>query len=472
MESELLVQLLNLLVSPDLLPQEVETLSAAWSDCLATILPLMERTHLLYLAIPLIPFSETKLASLPAELSKLVTDIIQRIVEQKPSKKLLENTKRNVYSSPSPDWDLLTSLAVSECLQSESFQDHQRDHRISADIVSPSWGFLMANIEEKPFEVSQLERFAKIARKILIAVTRARPNINIDILSLSLMEKVTDCVTKGLAVPGCVQPSLACLEVMLQSCHFLPPPALSSLSSLQQSWAALLSLPWLPHLSPSLQSDLKIPASLRRSLASNSHSSSWRTEEKNKALRLLSFLPPNICPRLRLSVLKEAWSQRALGVIQSLPALIGLSSSGGDFAKDVIRDITERDQTVEVVLSLATVCSSYLCSLARRTVPWLGSSAGGELELSLRCLDCSPLSTDSSSTAATSSLASSELESVMRLVGHQDCRVRLAMVQVIPAAAAHCLLSQQATSLWINSVSDPDLEVRTTFANNVGFILR
>ena len=79
-ETELLVQLLNLLVSPDLLPQEVETLSAAWSDCLATILPLMERTHLLYLAIPLIPFYETKLASLPAGLGKLVSDIIQRIV--------------------------------------------------------------------------------------------------------------------------------------------------------------------------------------------------------------------------------------------------------------------------------------------------------------------------------------------------------------------------------------------------------
>ena len=227
-ESELLVQLLELLLSPDLLPQEVDTISSAWSDCLATILPLMERTHLLYLAIPLIPFWETKLASLPAGHGKLVNDIIQSIVEQRPSRKLLEKVKRNVYSSPSPDWDLLTSLAVSECLQSESFQDHQRDHRISADLVSPSWSFLMANIEEKPFEVSQLERFAKIARKILIAVTRARPNINIDILSLSLMEKVTDCVTKGLAVPGCVQPSLACLEVMLQSCHFLPPPALSS----------------------------------------------------------------------------------------------------------------------------------------------------------------------------------------------------------------------------------------------------
>ena len=432
----------------------------------------MERTHLLHLAIPLIPFWETKLASLPAGPKKLVSDIIQRTVEQRPSKKLFEKIKRNVYSSLRPDWDLLASLAVSECLQSESFQDFQRDHRISADLISSSWGFLIADIEGKLGQVSELESFARVVRKLLIALIKERPNITIDILSLSLMEKVTESLTEGLTVAGSVQPSLECLEVMLASCLLLPPH--SSLSPLHQSWAALLAQPWLPHLSPSLQSDLRIPASLRRSLANSPDSCSWKSEERNKALRLLSFLPPNICPRFRLSVLKEAWRQQALGVIESLPALIGLSPSAGDLARDVIRDITEKDQTVGVVLSLATVASSYLCSLARRTVPWLVSPAAGQLDLRLRCLDCSPLSEEdsSSSTAATTLVASTELESLMRLVGHLDSRVRLAMVRLIPPAAAHCLLSQQAASLWMNSVSDPDLETRTTFANNVGLILR
>ena len=107
---------------------------------------------------------------------------------------------------------------------------------------------------------------------------------------------------------------------------------------------------------------------------------------------------------------------------------------------------------MDVVLSLATVCSSYICSLARRTVPWLVATAGGQLELRVRCLDCSPFSEDPSPATATTSVASRELESVMRLVGHQDSTVRLAMVRIIPAAAAHCLLTQQAINLNVGLI--------------------
>ena len=424
----------------------------------------MERTHLLYLTHSLLPFWETKLPNLSVGLRQLISDIIQRTVEQKPGGRLLEKIKRNVYTSSSPDMDILTSLAVSECLQAESVQSDQRDHRVSALLVSSSWSFLTANIEGKLGQESELENFTRIVRKLLVAVTRKRPNINLDILSLSLMEKVTE----GLAATDSTQLVLQGVEVMVASCLLLA--ATPSLSSLQHSWAALLAQPWLSRLSPSLQSDLKIPPSLRRSLTGSS--ASWRLEETNRALRLLSFLPASVCPRFRLAVLKEAWRQQALGVIQSLPALTGISSSAGDFAREVIRDLTERDQPVEVVLSLATVCGSYICSLARRTLPCLLSGPGGQLELAVRCLDCSPRPEDPTSPGLTTSLDSRELESLMRLVGHQDSRVRLAMVSIIPPAAAHCLLSQQATNLWMNSVSDSDKETRTTFANNVGLILR
>ena len=82
----------------------------------------MERTHLLYLTHSLLPFWETKLANLPVGLRKLISDVIQRTVEQKPGGRMLEKIKRNVYTSSSPDMDILTSLAVSECLQAESVQ--------------------------------------------------------------------------------------------------------------------------------------------------------------------------------------------------------------------------------------------------------------------------------------------------------------------------------------------------------------
>ena len=73
---------------------------------------------------------------------------------------------------------------------------------------------------------------------------------------------------------------------------------------------------------------------------------------------------------------------------------------------------------------------------------------------------------------ATDPASCSVLESLLRLVGHEDSTVRLAMVRLLPVAAAHFLLTPEAVRIFMKTVTDPDPQVRFTFAANVHHIMR
>ena len=465
-ECALLVQFLNLFSSPDLTPLELESLSSSWRLCLTSSLPLMERTHLLTLSVPLLPFWESQpdLSSLPPHDRDLVSLLLQNIVQN------MKNTSTISHlaaASNNPDLDLLGAIATSELLQTQTFRDSQNREALKVEDLCPSWKIVLENFEGKISQLSELQRFVAIVKKILIAVVAEKPEAKLELLSLALLENLTEQLGSILVRGDSVGPSLQCLKVLLQCGHYQPPDP--GLSSLQHSWAALLSLPWLSQLPERKHSDLSIGANIR-GLIENNDPASWRSEDCDAALVLMGYLPPSVCPRHRLAVLRVAWNNKAAGVVQSLPSVIGLSNSAADFAREVVKTVTGRVGQMEAVMSLANISSSYICSLARRTVTVLVSPTPGQLEFSVRCLDCS--SSTPASPTTSSPVSSRDLEDVLRLVGHQDNRVRLKLVQMIPAAAAHCVLSPEAVNLWLTSVSDEDEAVRFAFANRVGVILR
>ena len=65
-----------------------------------------------------------------------------------------------------------------------------------------------------------------------------------------------------------------------------------------------------------------------------------------------------------------------------------------------------------------------------------------------------------------------ELDSVLRLAGHEDSSVRLAMVKILPVAAAHGTLTPEAVKMLMKTVTDSDPRVRFAFAANVHHIMR
>ena len=467
-ECGLVVSLLHLFSSPDLRPREVDTLSSSLILYLTSTLALMERDHILILSIPLIPFwqSESNLASLSPKLRQQISLTMQKVVEhQEDSDTLREMTA----ASTEPDFELLAVIAIKELLQCKTFTDSKKEDRLTVTSLSPSWNLIVETFKGKLSKLSELKRLSDVLRKILIAVVKRKPDAQVEFLTKPLMETVTEHICSRLVTGESVSDSLDCLQVLLQCGHLLLGD--SQLSSLQQSWAAILTIPWPSLVQAGKQSDLNIKADLRAVLANNGNDVDWRPEDINTALRLLVCLPASVCPRHRLSVLRLAWRNTPLGVVHSLPSVTALSNSGSDFAKEVVRAVTGRVEQMEVVLSLANICTPYICSLARRTVTDLVCPAEGELEFCVRCLDCSPSPHDTL-TSTSSTVASRDLEDLLRLVGHQDSRVRLNLVKMIPAAAAHCVLTPEAVNLWMTSVLDEDSKVRFAFAHRVGYIVR
>ena len=94
-------------------------------------------------------------------------------------------------------------------------------------------------------------------------------------------------------------------------------------------------------------------------------------------------------------------------------------------------------------------------------------STGTELEVRVECGV-----QHGAASEATDQTSSSELDSLLRLVGHQDSSVRLAVVSLLPVATAHCLLTPEAVGVLMKTLTDPDPRVRFTFAANVHHIMR
>ena len=67
---------------------------------------------------------------------------------------------------------------------------------------------------------------------------------------------------------------------------------------------------------------------------------------------------------------------------------------------------------------------------------------------------------------------SKEVESFLKLIGHQDRNVRISLLSLLKPLAYYSSISTEAADLWMNYVSDEDPEVRQAFAENIRWMFR
>lgn len=191
----------------------------------------------------------------------------------------------------------------------------------------------------------------------------------------------------------------------------------------------------------------------------------------------ICLLPKDVCPKWRLSVARAAWAEKCPGLVSILPALITNTGLASSFVSDVISLILSRTEDLEMVRRLATVSGNYMCSLARRNSSKLVTDAGGRLSLSLVCQDFEGdrvryTARTPVKSASVKSVRSEEVESFLKLIGHQDRNVRISLLSLLKPLAYYSSMSREAADLWMNYVSDEDPEIRQTFAENIKWMFR
>ena len=453
LESQLLVQLLEVVSGPSDL-RNISQVKTSLLQSIRSLLPLMERKQAMILSSQILDSSLTSPAS---ELREAVSEILQEILRHQTTSDL-QSVRSVISARLSDDMELLGSLAAREISASLDKAGEGGEWR-SADLLSQSWHSLTGTMMTRLAALPHLKLFIKIVRKLVVTLT-LETKVRIEIFSKAMMTSLTERVCEVLG-DGEVEEALAVLAVLLEIS--LLSPAHSDLTDLQHSWAGLLSLPWQVDQEDNL-ADLVISTMIvAKNVRYGQMASRWGTAEQNTALRLLGLLPGQICPRWRLRVFRLAWDNRLPAVLESLPALPGLGSGGRKLGREVVETITASDQQTDLVSRLAQLSSSYICSEAARPGNIQLVSTGSDLEVRVECEVQHSASTETSNT---------ELDSLLRLVSHEDSEVRLAMVRLLPVAAAHFLLTPEAVRIFMKTVTDPDPQVRFTFAANVHHIMR
>ena len=129
-----------------------------------------------------------------------------------------------------------------------------------------------------------------------------------------------------------------------------------------QTWAALLSLPWLVgHDTKDMRMDEE--AKVRK--AAEVAVKTWGEDAKCQALFLLLSLPPWICPKWRTAVARATWTIRSKGLVTALPLMARLGSITAGFSNQVVTALVEEKKESGLVAVLAAVAPIYLCSLAK-----------------------------------------------------------------------------------------------------------
>ena len=459
MESHLLVQLLEVVSCPSHLP-DISQVRTGLLQTLRSLLPLMERREVVTLSREILLFSHPNPASQPADLREAVSEILQVIVRHHPD---LQSIRSVITARHSHDMELLGALASREITEGLNTA-REGEQWTSADLISQSWTTLTETMRTRLADLQDLKLFIKIIKKLVVTVT-LQTKVRIEILSKAMMDSLTERVCEVMAAGGQVGEALSVLSVLLETS--LLSPAQSDLTGLHHSWAGILSLPWQVDQEDNLV-DLVISTMIvAKNVRFGQMASGWGTDEKKTALRLLALLPANICPRWRLTVFRLAWAHKQPGLLESLLALPSLGSLGRELSREMLETITASGQHGDLVSRLAEVSSSYVCSQASRPGNIQLVSTGTDLEVRVECeVD------HSAGSEATDPTSRSVLESLLRLVGHEDSTVRLAMVRLLPIAAAHFLLTPEAVRIFMKTVTDPDPQVRFTFAANVHHIMR
>jgi hypothetical protein len=68
-------------------------------------------------------------------------------------------------------------------------------------------------------------------------------------------------------------------------------------------------------------------------------------------------------------------------------------------------------------------------------------------------------------------VSSKEAAPLLKLVGHSEPAVRRALVGLLRPCTVHAAFSEDAVALWVTCATDPDHDVRASFAGEVAALL-
>ena len=459
---------MELLASGDLDKDEAHLIETGWIAC-AKEMKLMSGKHLKILSINLIPTWQmvTDSEKLSPELREHLNKLLCCLVKLEDDTNQLREW---ILEKDDPDIKILGSLALKELYISKAWRKREDQIKISFSLVSQSWNALLLQVDSQLDQINILKNFCSVIEEVLSFVVKSD---SLEILSKQCMELMTKSICTHLYHQDInVSEGLNHLETVVKAGHLWPGSQQlgSDLTSLQHTWASLLSLPWLDKQEHGKFLDLRFTENKDLMMTASSKAT-WTDDDKTKALLLLSHLPKDVCPRWRLAVAKLAWSEKCPGVVDCLPALITNtgSTTASSLGHDVVQQVVGRGDNLELVRRLAKSSSDYICSLARRNVSKLVRTNNDVVKFSLRCQDCHGGVKEARTPKKSSAV---DVDSFLKMIGHQDKEVRLSLVSLLQSVSKHSVLTPAAAELWINYVSDEDEEVRQAFAKNVQWIFR
>merc|ERR1719319_841812 len=243
----------------------------------------------------------------------------------------------------------------------------------------------------------------------------------------------------------------------------------SEISSLQQEWVGLVSLPWLGGMVK--MADLRIPDKFYRPLLDISAKfGAVKSDTVDKCLELLAWSPRDVAPKWRVEVYRQAWAAkpRPLGVVRSLKSLVarvGPSSLG--LVPDIVNVVLNKGNDTGEVEELASISGDLVCGLARTAYLRLVVRED-EVDYQVSCTIC-----DGDQTPSKANIINvSQVEPFLKLIGHSDSSVRMCLLFLLRPWCTHIPLSTTAVTLWLNYMDDQEYSIRQHFSKAVAHLVK
>ena len=472
-ESHFMSQVFQLICSENLSVLESDLISCGWVEYVDTIITKLNSKQCKVFSTCFLPAltSDLNTSNLTKNVVESTRNLLSVLLKHEEyltlnDVKILKETRFFMR--------MLGCLALHDLdkyLQNKSKKDNKKIYFYE---VSESWNLFLD--EYASHEHVDDEEFYEVLNMLIHEIVEKSPGTELVVMKKPVLEQLTQDVVQNLCCdPDKFQESVDRLETLIKIGFIWAGASKtgSEILALQSSWVGLLSLPWFSSQDQGKLWDLKLTL-FKDLIINTSKNVSWSSEQKSRALVLLSHLPRDLCPKWRMSVMKIAWSQRCEGLVNTLPAFTTNTSSS---ISQIVSHIIERKQDVSLVRSLSQISSIVVCCMAKRAVTRLVVTDLSRYSTGFRtqCQDCGPRQDDGHGSApvkSSSSVESSEVDPFLKLIGHEDPGIRLSLLSMLPSISSHSSMSPAAVDLWMSYLRDEDENVRCLFSRNIVHMIR
>ena len=171
-----------------------------------------------------------------------------------------------------------------------------------------------------------------------------------------------------------------------------------------------------------------------------------------KTIELLSVIPREVAPKWRLNVLKKAWHQGSkdlkVAMVKSLPLFLHNLGQGFHVLTKEIVDSSLKENLADVLLELAKMSGPIICAMAKRGTQIISQNSKD----SVLCGYCDQDKLlQSPSEKKPPVIPLSDVQSLLKLVGHNDGKVSFAALSMVKPISNHVGFNLSMATLFLNS---------------------